>query len=99
MNFADLNPVTFFGNLGFKAGAAVGSSLFGGQPPAKSLAEVFSKPASPVVINQAPKTGLDALGIGFVEKNLLIIGAVALGAAYILSKRVTINSADFARMK
>lgn len=82
----DLNPVTFFGNLGYKAGSVVASNLLGGQKPFESLGTVLSKPASPIIINQAPKTGLDALGIGFVEKNLIIIGVLAVAGLYVYGR-------------
>ena len=73
-------------NAGKNAGAVVASNVMSGQNPLKNLGDVLSRPAAPLVINQPPKQGLDALGIGFVEKNVIIIGLLALGAFAIYRK-------------
>jgi len=77
----------FFVNLGAKAGSVIGSNLAVGQPPTKSLAEVFARPAAPVVIhNPAPAPSLASkLGIGFIEKNVIIIGVFGLAAFTVYS--------------
>ena len=92
MTLADVfsNPLKYFNPLGYtiekglgdlftKTAAVIGSNISSGQSPLKSLADVYNAPASPVIINQPAKTGLDALGIGFIEKNVIIIGLLALG--------------------
>ena len=84
---SDLNPVTWGLNLGVKAGTVIGNSIINKEPVGKSLAEVLSRPAAPVIINNPPgqKGLLDSFGIGFVEKNLIILGAFGLGAVAIYS--------------
>lgn len=74
-----LNPVATGAELGLKIGGLIGSNVLSGQKATANLSDVFKAPAQPLIINQAPKTGLDALGIGFIEKNVIIIGLLALG--------------------
>ena len=81
----DLNPVIFAANVGAKTGFSIANSLLSNKPVGPSLAEVLSKPTSPIIVNNPPgqKSFLDNLGIGFIEKNVIIIGAFALGAVAI----------------
>jgi hypothetical protein len=78
---------------GFRIGQNLANNLFTGQPLTKNLGTILSNPTSPIIINNpAPKQSLvgSVFGgdfkIGFVEKNVIILGALAIGGLIIWKK-------------
>ncbi len=70
-------------NLGIRAGTVLGNNLLNRRPVTQNVAESLFKPSAPIIIQNPKKQGLDALGIGFIEKNLIILGVFGLGAVAI----------------
>lgn len=87
------SPLTTILNTAFRAGSVVGSNIRNGQPVTQNVASVISQPLAPITINNpAPKQSLVGsifggdFKIGFVEKNVIIIGALAIGGLIIWKK-------------
>lgn len=80
-----LNPIASGINLGIKTGASIFNSIINREPIFPDLKKVFSAPASPVVVNLPAAKPEPFFNLGFVEKNVILIGVFALGAVAIMS--------------
>lgn len=80
-------PLSDIINFGAKIGTTIGNNLATGQAPTRNLATILAAPASPIIIQNPPPVQGSFFGgdfkIGFVEKNVIIIGVFALGAVAI----------------
>lgn len=77
------SPLSEIINFSAKLGTVLGNNLATGQPVGTNVANVLSKPTAPIIINNPAKSGSFFGGdfkIGFIEKNLIIVGFFALGA-------------------
>ena len=81
-----MNPFIPFAdviNQGIRAGFIIGNNIGNRRPLTQDVGKALFQPASPIVINNPPRPAEPFFKIGFVEKNIIIVGIFALGAVAI----------------